>query len=171
MPRAFSVAMPPVRSMTGVLLLALFARVGGRASEETDFFEQRVRPILVERCQECHEEVGKRKGGLALDSRSGWMAGGDSGVAVVPGRPDESRLIEAVRYKNRDLQMPPKNALSGSEVQVLERWVAMGAPDPREAAGSGGKRATGDVVGGRAGILGLQAGEASAGTGRRDESD
>lgn len=143
MPRAFSVAMPPVRSMTGVLLLALFARVGGRASEETDFFEKRVRPILVERCQECHEEAGKRKGGLALDSRSGWMAGGDSGVAVVPGRPDESRLIEAVRYKNRDLQMPPKNALSGSEVQVLERWVAMGAPDPREAAGSGGKRATG----------------------------
>jgi cytochrome c553 len=125
------------------MLLALAAGVGGNASEGTDFFEKRVRPILVERCQECHEEAGKKKGGLALDSRAGWVAGGDSGAAVIPGRPEESRLIEAVRYKNRDLQMPPKNALSEAEVQVLERWVAMGAPDPREALGSGVKRPTG----------------------------
>jgi len=132
-----------VRLVRGVLLLALIAGVGGNGSEGTDFFEKRVRPILVERCQECHEEAGKKKGGLALDSRAGWVAGGDSGAAVVPGRPEESRLIEAVRYKNRDLQMPPKNALSEAEVQVLEKWVAMGAPDPREAVGSGMKRPTG----------------------------
>ena len=131
------------RSLGAIPLVALLASVGVQASEGTEFFEKRVRPILVERCQECHEEGGKKKGGLALDSRMGWMAGGDSGVAVVPGRPDESRLIEAIRYKNRDLQMPPKNALSDSEVQVLEAWVAMGAPDPREAPRGAAKRVSG----------------------------
>jgi cytochrome c553 len=135
--------MPLRGSLRGFVLLALIVGHRVHASDGHDFFEKRVRPILVERCQECHEEAGKKKGGLALDSRAGWMAGGDSGAAVVPGRPDESRLIEAVRYKNRDLQMPPKNVLSDSEIKVLEEWVAMGAPDPREASGGGAKRAMG----------------------------
>ncbi|HAV64009.1 MAG TPA: hypothetical protein DCY13_16790, partial [Verrucomicrobiales bacterium] len=72
------------------------------------------------------------KGGLRLDHRAGWEQGGDSGPAIVPGRPDESLLIKAVRYHDPELQMPPKDKrLAVEQVQVLVEWVAMGAPDPR----------------------------------------
>ncbi len=135
--------MPVLRAGFLWMLTVLMAGGGLRASEGTDFFEKQIRPILVERCLECHEEAGKKKGGLALDSRAGWMAGGDSGAVIVPGKPDESRFIEAIRYKNRDLQMPPKNALSAEEVKVLERWVLMGAPDPRDGGVSGRKQVKG----------------------------
>src|SRR5438105_2079019 len=85
-----------------------------------EFFEKSVRPLLVKRCYECHaaDEVN---GGLSLDTREGVLKGGDSGAAIRPGDPNSSRLIEAVRYKNPDLQMPPKNQLSAAEVQVLEK--------------------------------------------------
>lgn len=100
---------------------------------QLDFFEKKVRPILVERCYECHStESGKTKGSLALDSREAILKGGDNGPALVASQPDKSLLIEAVRYKNRDMQMPPKSALPAAERQVLEEWVKMGAPDPRE---------------------------------------
>ncbi|MEW4530298.1 PSD1 and planctomycete cytochrome C domain-containing protein [Maioricimonas sp. JC845] len=97
-----------------------------------EFFEKRVRPILVQQCYECHstEDVN---GGLLLDSRDGVRNGGDTGPVLIPGKPDESLLIEAVRYQNRDLQMPPQNRLSDEEIAALEKWVEMGAPDPREA--------------------------------------
>lgn len=97
-----------------------------------EFFEKRVRPILVQHCYECHstEDVN---GGLLLDSRDGVRNGGDTGPVLIPGKPDESLLIEAVRYQNRDLQMPPQNRLSDEEIAALEKWVEMGAPDPREA--------------------------------------
>lgn len=101
-----------------------------------EFFEKEVRPILVESCYECHSANGKTKGGLRLDSQIGVAAGGDSGPSLIPGMPDESLLIEAVRYHNRDLQMPPKNALPASDIAILEKWVALGAPDPRESEGS-----------------------------------
>lgn len=111
--------------------------------QQRDFFEQEVRPILVGKCYECH--AGREvSGGLLLDSKNGLRKGGDSGSAIVVGDPDASLLIEAVRYQNPDLQMPPKNALSAAEIASLERWVAMGAPDPREdAVVSGGPRPTG----------------------------
>ncbi|MCP4853639.1 MAG: DUF1549 domain-containing protein [Fuerstiella sp.] len=95
-----------------------------------EFFEKSVRPILVEHCYECHA-AGDVNGGLRLDSRTGVTQGGDTGPSLVAGDPDRSLLIEAVRYRNRDLQMPPQNALSSPQVAVLEKWVAMGAPDPR----------------------------------------
>lgn len=99
-----------------------------------EFFEKDVRPILVEHCYDCHSAGSKNlKGGLRLDSREGLLKGGDLGPAIIPGDPDKSRLIEAIRYKNRDLQMPPKRALSTAQVETLTKWVAMGAPDPREA--------------------------------------
>ncbi|WP_050025796.1 DUF1549 domain-containing protein [Verrucomicrobium sp. BvORR034] len=99
------------------------------------FFENEVRPLLVKHCYECHsQESGKAKGGLLLDRREGWATGGDAGPAVVPGKVAESLLIASVRYEKPDLQMPPKSRLNAAEVAVLERWVAMGAPDPREAA-------------------------------------
>ena len=101
---------------------------------QVEFFEKRVRPVLAERCYECHSAEKKQKGGLALDTREATMKGGDSGQAIIPGEPDRSRLIEAVRYANRDMQMPPKKKLPDSEIQALEEWVRMGAPDPRTGA-------------------------------------
>ena len=98
----------------------------------TVFFKKQVLPILKKRCFECHShESGEINGGLALDSRSGWELGGDSGPAVVPGETKQSLIIETIRYGNVDLQMPPDGKLSESEIILLEKWVAMGAPDPR----------------------------------------
>ena len=98
-----------------------------------DVFRDQVEPILRRRCYECHSHAGKIKGGLALDSRSGWEKGGESGPALVPGAVEKSRLIKAVRYANPDLEMPPKAKVPASEIAILEQWVAAGAPDPREA--------------------------------------
>jgi mono/diheme cytochrome c family protein len=96
------------------------------------FFENEVRPILVSSCLECHsEEAGKRKGGLWLDRKAGWALGGDGGPALVPGDPDGSLLIRSIRYSDEDLQMPPKTRLAPEQIATLEKWVAMGAPDPR----------------------------------------
>ncbi len=100
-----------------------------------EFFEKRIRPILVERCYECHSaQANKVKGGLRLDTREALLKGGDTGPALVPGDPDKSPLIKAVRYKNQDLQMPPKSPLTPGQVRDLEQWVKMGAPDPRAVA-------------------------------------
>jgi len=95
-----------------------------------EFFEKNVRPLLVTHCYECHS--GKeRNGGLRLDFREGMLQGGDSGTALRPGDPDGSLLVKAVRYKTPELQMPPKGAMTPAETSILERWVAIGAPDPR----------------------------------------
>lgn len=98
------------------------------------FFEANIRPLLVERCYECHSsEQGQSKGGLTLDTRAGWATGGDSGAAIVPGKVEESLLIRAVRYNDADLAMPPKKKggkLPAADIAKLEQWVAMGAPDP-----------------------------------------
>jgi hypothetical protein len=99
-------------------------------TEEIQFFETRVRPLFIKHCYECHSSQAKvLKGGLHLDSKNGWMKGGDSGPAVVPGDPESSLLIEAIRYQS--LEMPPRGKLPAPEIAVLERWVRMGAPDPR----------------------------------------
>ena len=101
--------------------------------EDFTFFESKVRPLLAERCYECHGEK-KQKGGLRLDSKSGWQKGGDTGPALLPGKPEESLIIKAVRRHDPDLQMPPKTELIKSEVETLIAWVKSGAPDPRETA-------------------------------------
>jgi hypothetical protein len=101
------------------------------ADDGLDFFEKKVRPLLAERCLECHSPEKKVKGGLRLDTREGWMKGGDTGPAIAPGEPDKSLLITAVRYKDRDLQMPEKRKLPDEEIAILEQWVKLGAPDPR----------------------------------------
>ena len=104
------------------------------ATESFAFFENKVRPILADNCYQCHsEESGKHKGGLLLDRRAGWQNGGDSGPAIVPGDTDRSLLLQAVRYRNENLQMPPKSRLAESDIEILEAWIAMGAPDPRDA--------------------------------------
>jgi hypothetical protein len=96
------------------------------------FFEEHVRPLLAGHCYSCHSRQAKTvRGGLLLDSRQGWVKGGDNGPAVVPGDPDRSLLVRAVRYQG-DIKMPPKNRLTPNQVEVLVRWVRMGAPDPRD---------------------------------------
>ncbi len=97
------------------------------------FFQQQVLPILENRCFECHShQAPSAKGGLYLDSRSGWEQGGNAGSAIVPGDPDASLLIQAVRSVDEDFQMPPKGErLTAAQVAVLEKWVRLGAYDPR----------------------------------------
>ncbi|HZK79543.1 MAG TPA: PSD1 and planctomycete cytochrome C domain-containing protein [Humisphaera sp.] len=98
------------------------------------FFEAKIRPVFVNHCYKCHSAQAKKlKGALHLDTREGLLKGGENGIVLTPGKPDESKLIQAVRYTNDDLKMPPKDQLSKETVADLEKWVAMGAPDPRGA--------------------------------------
>ncbi|MBL9117192.1 MAG: PSD1 domain-containing protein [Verrucomicrobiaceae bacterium] len=113
------------------LFLASSPLLGADSGEGIEFFEKHVRPILVERCYECHSASKKIKGGLALDTKAGTLQGGDTGPSIVAGDPEKSRFIEAVRYTNQDLQMPPKSPIPAKEVAILEQWVKMGLPDPR----------------------------------------
>ena len=104
-----------------------------RADDDV-FFEARIRPLLIARCYECHSAATEQNGGLSLDSKPGWEHGGDSGSAIVPGDPETSRLINAVRWNDADLKMPPRDAggkLAASEIADLEAWVKAGAFDPR----------------------------------------
>src|SRR6266404_3859650 len=101
------------------------------APPDYQFFEQKVRPLLVERCFNCHSARAKKiKGELRLDSRDHILKGGESGPAAVPQQPDKSLLIQAVRYQNETLQMPPKGKLPDRAVAILEEWVRRGLPFP-----------------------------------------
>jgi hypothetical protein len=110
----------------------LFGCFAGFSSVFADeFFTSKIEPLLKQRCFECHSHEKKMKGGLTLDSKSGWEQGGDSGPAVVLGKPEESLLIKMVRWSDADHQMPPKEKLPSAEIALLEDWVKRGAPDPR----------------------------------------
>ncbi len=112
------------------LALLLVAQADGVA-----FFETSIRPLLIESCYSCHsEQAKKKKGGLHLDTRAGWQAGGDTGPAIVPGDVDKSLLIKGVRYTDDTLEMPPKGKMPPEKIALLEKWVKMGAPDPRTGA-------------------------------------
>ena len=114
------------------------------ALDQIEFFEKRIRPLLAERCYECHSADRKQKGNLLLDSREGTLKGGDTAPAVAPGDPEKSLLIKAVRYTDKDLRMPPKDKkLTDAQIADLVAWVKMGAPDPRhkEARTTGAKEA------------------------------
>jgi hypothetical protein len=126
-----------VRSETRASLMKSvlpFLVLGAQALAATDpageeFFEKSIRPLFIEHCYECHSSQSKKlKGGLKLDTREDLLKGGDSGPAVIPGKPEASLLIEAVRWSDPDLEMPPKNKLKPDQIAVLERWVKMGAP-------------------------------------------
>ncbi|MBI5397465.1 MAG: PSD1 domain-containing protein [Verrucomicrobia bacterium] len=137
-----------IRSGKWVLSIILLSAFGLRPSAfsaepskaDAEFFEGKVRPILANNCYKCHSaEAAKLKAKLRLDTRDGVLKGGESGPAIVPGDPDKSLLIKAVRYTDPDLQMPPKGEkLSAEQVADLEKWVKMGAPDPRKADATGG---------------------------------
>jgi cytochrome c553 len=119
----------------GALLCAPMARAQAPSQAGLEFFENKIRPILANNCYKCHSsQAAKLKGGLSLEYHESILKGGDSGPALVPGNPDQSLLIKAVRYGDADLQMPPKNnKLPGAQIADLVAWVKMGAPDPRSA--------------------------------------
>lgn len=98
-----------------------------------EFFEKKIRPVLIEHCHQCHASDAKKLGGgLLLDHREGWLTGGDSGAAIEPGKPDDSLLIKAIRYDDESLKMPPKGKLPATVIADFVAWVKLGAPDPRE---------------------------------------
>jgi hypothetical protein len=102
------------------------------SKEGLAFFESRIRPLLMKHCYECHsQDSGMAKGGLRLDSRESIETGGDSGEVLETGKPHSSLLVESVSYSNPKLRMPPKYKLSDNEIEDLETWIQMGAPDPR----------------------------------------
>ncbi len=117
-----------------LLILALLPvpRIAAAETEsQIEFFEKRIRPVLVEHCHECHSAQTKSvKGQLRVDHREAIRAGGESGPAVVPGKPDESVLLSAMRYES--LEMPPAGKLPDDVIRDFERWIRDGAIDPRE---------------------------------------
>jgi cytochrome c553 len=125
-----------------IIALTALVIASAQAAEPTkaqiDFFENKIRPVLANNCYKCHSTSSEKvKGGLLLDSREALLKGGDTGAAIVPGDPEKSLLIKAVRYTDPDLQMPPKDKkLSDEQIADLAAWVKMGAPDPRIASAS-----------------------------------
>ena len=126
--------------LSGTALLLFLAAISDLAwsnelgqAELTAYFEKHIRPLLVERCLECHSKTSDDVGGnLYLDSRAGWQRGGDLGPAVIPGKPAESLLIQAIQHTHPELEMPPDGRLAKRDVSRLVEWVRQGAPDPRE---------------------------------------
>ncbi|MCH1496766.1 MAG: DUF1549 domain-containing protein, partial [Rubripirellula sp.] len=102
-------------------------------AEQSQFFETKIRPILVEHCYECHATDSETvEAGLLLDSKWGWETGGDSGPAIIPHDPKQSLLMEAVRYEENVISgMPPRSKLSEEQIAAFEQWITTGAPDPR----------------------------------------
>ena len=133
---------PPVRFGLLLAIVLAFASLlsmapakaadpaGSAAPDGLAFFEQKIRPVLVQQCYECHSAESKAlKGGLLVDSKAGLLSGGDSGPSIVPGNADESLLLAAIKYDG--LEMPPKGKLPPQVIADFERWIKMGAPDPR----------------------------------------
>ena len=129
----------PHRTIPSVFLsfviLAAAACADERVADDAghvEFFENKIRPLLVNQCYECHSGDAKSlKAGLRLDSKSAILKGGDSGPAIVPGKPDDSLLIESVRYESNE--MPPNGKLSDAQIAAITKWVELGAPWPQEA--------------------------------------
>ena len=135
------------RLRTAWVIAAIATAIGGRSAvgtdqpppaipaEQVDFFEKRIRPLLVDRCYECH--AVDANGGLQLDTAAGLKKGGEHGPVIVAGKPAESRLMKAVRQE-KGLEMPPapEEPLSEEQIADLAKWIEMGAPDPRTGGGT-----------------------------------
>ncbi|MEQ8789977.1 MAG: DUF1553 domain-containing protein [Pirellulaceae bacterium] len=123
-----------VLSSVAVLLSgANVLRAAKPTPAQLEFFENYIRPVLTAQCYECHNSRDAQEGGLALDHRAALLAGGDSGKAVAPGKPAESLLLKILRHEVEGLEMPQGGEkLSNDVVEQFEKWIAMGAPDPRD---------------------------------------
>lgn len=143
----------PHRLGAGSYLLTLAACHLARAASEPaisasdlQFFESKIRPVLIDKCYKCHsKEADKIRGGLLLDTREALLHGGNTGPAIVPGNVKESLLVTAISYKDDDLQMPPKEKLSEQQIADLTEWVRRGAPDPRTLVAKGSSSSYGGV--------------------------
>ncbi len=124
------VVLHPLAALLACGLAPSFAQEPPSAAD-LEHFERAVRPLLVERCAECHA-VERPKAGLRVDHVEHLLRGGESGPALVPGRPEESRLFQAVSYTDVELRMPPSGKLPDAEIEVLREWIARGAPWPKE---------------------------------------
>ena len=145
---------------TGLVVLLAPGMVGAQESEGSErstiertppqesLFEKKIRPVLVAECYGCHAAGAGRqvKGGLALDTRSGLLQGGDSGPVVVPGKPAESLLIAAISHADQSVAMPPKKKLPDTVLADFTEWVRQGAVDPRRDAGSSPPRSANDAA-------------------------
>ncbi|MDA0349215.1 MAG: PSD1 and planctomycete cytochrome C domain-containing protein [Verrucomicrobia bacterium] len=121
-----------------IALIIAFIHAAGRlysseiAAEDLEYFEAQIRPVLVENCYKCHSaDSEKIKGGFLLDSKPGMLRGGDSGPAIIPGDVEGSRLIQMIRQHPDFESMPPKTKLAQNQIEAIEQWIEMGAPDPR----------------------------------------
>ena len=124
------ILLPSLRVLLGVSILwgvtdsrATSAKAEQR--ESVEFFEKQIRPLLAKQCYSCHGP-GQQLSDLCVDSREGLLQGGKRGPALLPGNPEESSLMAAVRHDG--LQMPPTSKLTDAEIQALEEWVRLGAP-------------------------------------------
>jgi hypothetical protein len=122
------------RCLAGLLLLSAHSASSAPPSPaDIEFFEKQVRPVLIESCGGCHgAAAGPPSGGLRLDRRDGLLKGGTRGPAIVPGRPEQSRIIHAIRYADPSLRMPPAGRLSEASIAAIAEWVRRGAPWPSD---------------------------------------
>ncbi|MHB1561703.1 MAG: DUF1549 domain-containing protein, partial [Isosphaeraceae bacterium] len=136
-----------------VLLIAVARPTAAGAADDQAgiaLFEARIRPVLVRECYSCHSAGAKSiKGGLRLDSRAAVRAGGDSGPILGPGKPEESPLMEALRYDGEGTAMPPRGKLPDAVIADFARWIELGAPDPRDGTVVPARPATVDIEAGR----------------------
>src|SRR5438552_1843270 len=115
--------MRPFRGLAAVVILLLPFSLPARSQEDAaereglDLFEKRIRPILIDKCYSCHSAGAEKiKGSLVLDTREGLLKGGDTGPAILPGNPDKSLLIKALRWTEDEFKMPPKKRLPADVV-------------------------------------------------------
>ena len=121
-----------VAAMLGVGALPVFSAENIPA-DQLEFFESRIRPILVDNCYKCHSKSENRaRGGLYVDTKQALLSGGDSGAAIVPGNPAASLMIKALKYTDPDMEMPPTGKLPDFVIRDFETWIRNGAPIPVE---------------------------------------
>ena len=116
-----------------VYLITQSSSFGEITPAQVQFFETKIRPVLADACYECHsKESGKSKGGLTLDTKVGLRLGGNTGPGLVPFKPRESILMDAMLWRDNDLEMPPEQKLPTHVLNDFRKWIEMGAPDPRD---------------------------------------
>ncbi len=116
----------------GILAISARMTAAEPSSAGIEFFEKNIRPVLAEKCYQCHSAAAEKiKSNLLLDTREGLLKGGDGGPSVIPGDVEKSPLAIAIRYADKEMQMPPKHQLPAEQIKLFEQWIKMGAPGPR----------------------------------------
>lgn len=144
----------PATNVEGTDPQGVAAKAADKSSADRDglmLFENKIRPALVEHCYACHsveaQKTGKLRGGLMLDTREASRSGGETGPAVVPGKPDDSLLVTSLRHES--FEMPPKGKLPDAVIADFVKWIELGAPDPRDTGGTATRQAAIDIEAGR----------------------